>query len=176
MDLLVAVVIFGKTSSINIIDLLINLHIKFIILAPGDKPYILPTHIILSGGPKHVYENDHYPLDLWIIQNKIPVLGICYGMQLIAHTFGGKVSRMKEKEEGLIPVTEYINGMVVKNLRWMYRFDNVDQLPIFFTITGVTDKNQIASFTDNSKWWAVQYHPESIYCKDYSVITRFLLV
>jgi len=45
-----------------------------------------PTHVILTGGPKHVYDEDHYKIPPWVINSNVPVLGICYQIQFVAHT------------------------------------------------------------------------------------------
>lgn len=174
MKVLIAIISFGDTSTKRLCDILAYYSIDFFVLRHHDIPMMVPSHIILSGGPKHVYEDDHYPLPFWVIQSNIPVLGICYGMQLIAQTFGGKVVKMDEQEIGLTPVTELIDGYFVTNYRWMYRYDNVVILPNKFTITGITHGGNIASFTDSVKWWAVQYHPESPHALDVSIILNFI--
>lgn len=171
---LVAIVFFGKESVAKIARCLDRLKVKYGIIYPGESPSFVPTHIILSGGPKHVYEMDHYSLPSWVINSSAPVLGICYGMQLIAKTFGGTVVRMKEIEKGPVEVTEIIGGRQVINHRWMNRYDQVAILPKIFHQTGVTDRNHIASFTDHRKYWAVQYHPESNKCGDITIISNFL--
>lgn len=163
--LLVALIAFGTESTKKISYFLNFQGIKYHVLSPDDTPNFQPTHIILSGGPKHVYEKDHYLLPQWVMDSSCPVLGICYGMQIIAHTFGGSVIRMSQLEKGPVEVTEIVTRMGTKNqiteLRWMNRHDQVIFIPNTFSITGVTYKNHIASFTDHKKWWAVQYHPES---------------
>lgn len=171
---LVALIAFGRTSAEKIIRSLNLLKVDYKIILPDEIPTFQPTHIILSGGPKHVYEADHYYLPKWIIESKCPVLGICYGMQLIAHTFGGTVIRMPQKEEGPVEVTEIINNVQATYVRWMNRYDQVTSVTNNFNITGVTNNNHIASFTDHKKWWAVQYHPESSKHGDLNVFRRFL--
>lgn len=171
---LIAVVAFGKNSVDRICYILNRLNIEYRIVLPDEIPNFAPTHIILSGGPKHVYEEDAYIMPQWVLNAQCPVLGICYGMQLIAHTFGGLVGRMKNKEEGPIEVTEIINSIQTTNIRWMNRYDQVMSVPNIFNVTGVTNMDHIAAFTDNNKWWAVQYHPEGIKYKDVSVFRRFL--
>lgn len=170
----VIVVCFGKSSTNGICSILRRFGVKYITLLPDEIPKFEPTHVILSGGPKHVYDLDHYVMPLWVIQTHCPVLGICYGMQLIAHTFQGIVIKMPEIEKGLIEITEIIDHKQTRLLRWMNRNDRVISLPSNFYITGVTSRNHIASFTDYKKWYAVQYHPESHHCKDSSLFRRFL--
>jgi GMP synthase (glutamine-hydrolysing) len=170
----VALIVFGNDSSKKISRALQRLKINYVILFPNEIPSFVPTHIILSGGPGHVYEPNHYSMPEWVLKSNVPVLGICYGMQLIAHTFGGTVIKMKDKEDGPVEVTEIIDGHQIINTRWMNRYDQVVWLPNTFIITGVTSKNHIAAFTDYKQWWAVQYHPESIKHGDLSVIRKFL--
>ena len=176
--ILVCIIEYGTTKKIE--KILNELNIEYFTINPYDNPKIKPTHIILSGGPDHVYEINHRPLPKWVIDIDSKVLGICYGMQLIAHTFGGIVSRMKEKEEGLYNVYEYIpkldndNTKIIK--RWFNRFDNVYKVPDNFTILGYSEKNFIISITDNIKYWGVQYHPEINKAKDITLFTHFLSI
>ena len=173
---LVALVMFGKTSSQRISRMLNRLRIDYRIVLPHETPSFQPSHIILSGSPKHVYEADHYPMPQWVLESASPVLGICYGMQLIAHTFGGTVGRMPILEKGGVEVTEIINKTQFSYTRWMNRYDQVISVPSPFHITGVTHRNHIAAFTDHNRWWAVQYHPESLRYSDTDVFRRFLQI
>ncbi|CAH6419273.1 Glutamine-hydrolyzing GMP synthase [uncultured virus] len=170
----VALVSFGKDSTKRLSRVLNRLSVDNRIVLPNETPTFEYTHIILSGGPKHVYEPNHYSMPQWVLDSKAPVLGVCYGMQLIAKTFGGTVTRMNIVEQGPIEVTEMIGGNQVINVRWMNRFDQVVNIPPKFTITGVTNRNHIASFTDYERWLAVQYHPEAKKHGDMSIFRRFL--
>jgi GMP synthase (glutamine-hydrolysing) len=170
----VIIINFGNKSANGIAKVLNTLNVKYTIMCPNMIPYTEYTHIILSGGPKHVYLSDYYKMPTWVRESDKPVLGICYGMQLISCTLGGKVIKMNEYEGGVIPITEIINGNKFINQRWMNRYDRVAEIPKNFVITGITDKEHIASITDGSKWWAVQYHPESENALDYDTFIRFL--
>ena len=171
---IVALVSFGNDSTKRLSSMLNKLKVNYRIVYLNEIPSFEYTHIILSGGPKHVYETNHYPMPQWVLDSNAPVLGICYGMQLITKTFGGTVAPMSAVEKGPVNVTEIINGHQVINSRWMNRLDRIVILPPHFTITGVTYLNHIAAFTDYNKWWAVQYHPESKKHGDPSVLKRFL--
>ena len=171
---MVAIIAFGELSGNKISHVFISLNINHQIILPYETPTFAPTHIILSGGPKHVYKSDHYPMPQWVLDSNNPVLGICYGMQLIAYTFGGIVIQMPEKESGLVPVTEIIDDKQVTHMKCMNRYDRVLMLPKEFSLTGITDRGHIATFTDFKRWWAVQYHPESIKYRDINVFRRFL--
>lgn len=171
---IIAIVSYGDISTENIEECCNLLDVPYIIIYPNEVPRCKITHIILSGGPDHVHHKKHLELPEWVMNNEIPVLGICYGMQLIAHNFGGSIIHMKEKEEGLIGISEFINGHQYNYMRWMNRYDRVIWIPYEFDITGVTTKDHIAAFTDNKKWWAVQYHPEAPQGRDLTVFKRFL--
>jgi GMP synthase (glutamine-hydrolysing) len=162
------VINYGDESATKISNVLTVLKTPHSIINPYDNPKQEFSHIILSGGPKHVYEPDHYYLADWIINCKQKVLAICYGMQLVAHTFGGEVIRMDNLEYGLVPI---ISRDGVK-LHCMNRRDQVIKSP--FEITEITDKGHIAAFTDYKKYWCFQYHPESYRFRDYEVFIRFL--
>jgi len=172
----VIILCYGIKSTYNISTVLDLYKIKYTVCFPCESNFNFKkyTHIILSGGPKHLYNKDKYILPNWVIDSDIPVLGICYGMQLICYTYGGIIKRLNNKEYGKILVKEIINNKETTNLRWMNRFDYIYSLPLNFYITGLTYNNYIASFTDFKKWWAVQYHPESPKCSDFSIIYNFL--
>ena len=169
----VAVVSYGSVSLRNIVLALKRINVEYEIVQPDQSPIYQPTHVILSGGPYHVYESNH-KIPKWIMESTYPVLGICYGMQLIAKNFGGEVVRMEHKEEGPITISEKIDGIEITCNRWMNRYDQVTSIPSNFMITGLTSKNHIASFTDNKRWWAVQYHPEHQKYLNLSLFRRFL--
>lgn len=168
----VAVVYFGKTSGDNICDCLDEIGADYV---TTDYKINLSddfTHIILSGGPMHVTEKCYMPK--WILQSDAKVLGICYGMQLTACTFGGTVNNIGYYEKGPIQVTERTNDNYVSNYRWMNRYDGVEYLPDIFEVTGYTSNGHISTFTDFKKWWCVQYHPESPKYGDITIIEDFL--
>ena len=178
-NILVAVVDYGITK--NLKNVLNKLNVPFFIIEPNNYNQIplyykkyLPTHIILSGSQDHVYDDNHRTLPNWVINCNIPVLGICYGMQIIAHTFGGFVGKLKEKEKGIYNVIEYMNGEWINNNRWFNRFDNVYICPKNFNIIGYNDKKLIVAITDNIKYWCVQYHPENPNAMDYDLFRSFL--
>lgn len=174
----VIIIRYGNDSSKRICKVLRRLKVKHKIV-DCDKDMTIwsteenkcVTHIILSGGPDHVYASKYRKLPLWVINSNIPVLGICYGMQLIAHTFGGFVIPMSMAEQGLIPVID--NHGIITN-RWMNRLDRVMYVPDKFIITETTTRGHIAAFTDNIKWWAVQYHPEVKKALDENLFIEFL--
>lgn len=128
---------------------------------------INPKGIILSGGPSSVINSNSYLVSKKIFKLGIPILGICYGMQLITHIFGGKVKKGKKGEYGKSNfIINNVNnnflfkGIPKKSIVWMSHFDQVIKIPNKFNIIGNTI-NCIAAISHNSlKLYAVQFHPE----------------
>ena len=126
---------------------------------------INPNGIILSGGPASVYAPDSPHLDPIIFDIDIPILGICYGLQLIAYHLGGEVDSSARREYGrasLIidkqnPLLEGLSSMQV----WMSHGDSLKQIPHGFNIIAHTDNSPFAAIkTENGKIYGVQFHPE----------------
>jgi GMP synthase (glutamine-hydrolysing) len=125
---------------------------------------------ILSGGPGDVYteEAPKLPEDFFLNVN-VPVLGICYGHQMIAQTLGGVVQKGKEREYGKKIATLDINSPLFTGLEeteqvWMSHFDQVIKLPDDFEITGETDICSIAAYQNLERnIFGVQFHPEVIH-------------
>ena len=126
-----------------------------------------PKGIILSGGPASVYAEDAYHPDPAVFELGLPILGICYGMQLITQHFGGvviaadhheygKAKLMIEKKES--PIFKDIeDGSIV----WMSHGDRVDMLPDHFEMIGYSDNSPYAAIAnENTKIYAFQFHPE----------------
>jgi GMP synthase-like glutamine amidotransferase len=132
--------------------------------------------VILSGGPISVKnEKEKIFLPDWVPKCSARVLGICYGMLLIAQTFGCTIKSFEKVEHGLSEVTEHINGRYITKNRWLKRLDYVTDLPPNFQETGRCSSG-ITSFTDHNKWWAVHYHPEVYNHQDKGLFRRFLTV
>ncbi|WP_185862271.1 glutamine-hydrolyzing GMP synthase [Blattabacterium cuenoti] len=130
-----------------------------------------PKGIILSGGPSSVYDNNSPLISKNIFQLNIPILGICYGMQLISFLFGGKIEKSKYKEYGksflIINHLNNINknllfyGIPKKSIVWMSHFDEIKNISKEFQIIGHTSSCPIAAFKHKNKdIYAVQFHPE----------------
>ncbi len=125
-----------------------------------------PTGIILSGGPASVYEDNSPSISKEIFELGIPVLGICYGGQLIAQTFGGKVTRADNREYGRIKLQTSENAGLFKDipqdsLVWMSHTDYIEEKPQGFKITASSETCPICAMqNDEKKIYAVQFHPE----------------
>ena len=124
-----------------------------------------PKGIILSGGPASVYAKEAYFCDDGVFSLGVPVLGICYGMQLIAHKFGGEVVPAKEKEYGkariLIKKECGLLKDVPSSVVWMSHSDKVTQIPSGFEIYATSENSEFCIFGDDTrKIYALQFHPE----------------
>lgn len=160
---------FGSQTTHLIKRRLKWLGFKSIILKPENaldkiKKY-KPPGIILSGGPASVYENNAPTIDPRIFKNNIPILGICYGLQLIAHLLGGKVIK-GNKEYGPEKLKIIHSSPLFKNLPktfivWMSHGDEVVKLPENFKSIAQTDAvKNTAIQSSNLKIFGVQFHPE----------------
>lgn len=129
-----------------------------------------PKGIILSGGPASVYEEGAYKPDSRVFELGVPVLGICYGMQYIAHFFGGSVVRAEVQEFGkaVLEIADLnlalFKGVKQDSIVWMSHADKVESLPSGFVElakSGNTHYCAIADFKRNV--YALQFHPEVVH-------------
>ena len=125
-----------------------------------------PGGIILSGGPSSVYSKDAPPFNRDILNTGIPVLGLCYGMQLMAFLLEGDVKRLDRREYGRAELTVTNDSLLFKGLRtheqvWMSHGDSVVNPPEGFMVIGSTDDCSVAAMSDeNKKLYSLQFHPE----------------
>ncbi len=124
-----------------------------------------PKGIILSGGPSSVYEEDSYKVDKKIYELNLPILGICYGMQLISHDFGGSVVRAYEKEYGQATLSHDTHPLFFdtpnRQTVWMSHSDKVENLPQGFEKIAYSDNSPYAAIAnEEKKMYAFQFHPE----------------
>ena len=136
-----------------------------------------PVGIILSGGPSSVYDADAPPADDRVLGMGLPVLGICYGLQFIAHKLGGKVRPAPRREYGHAEVaiageSRLFQGLPKSMNVWMSHGDEAIELPKGFHTVGKTS-NAVAAIEDESRRiWAVQFHPEVHHTKNGSDLLR----
>jgi GMP synthase (glutamine-hydrolysing) len=122
--------------------------------------------IILSGGPSSVHDKDAPGLDPRILRTGLPVLGVCYGLQLLAHSMGGDVTRSDKREYGrawmtIIGESKLFLDLPSEGQVWMSHGDHVGKLPPGFGIIGSTDSVNAAAIADpERKIYGVQFHPE----------------
>jgi GMP synthase (glutamine-hydrolysing) len=120
-----------------------------------------PYGIILSGGPNSVYEVGSPQRNVQELQEICPLLGVCYGMQLITLQLGGRVKKAEHREYGLNYVTwnEVIKGVPQKQKVWMSHGDVVEKIPEGFSVVATSDGNHPAALRGPSVL-ALQFHPE----------------
>ena len=125
--------------------------------------------IILSGGPLNVYEIKKYSFDKRIIQKGVPVLGICFGHQILSKLNGGKVKQSKHREFGLANISKKNYSLLIKNFFkkkktikvWMSHADQVSKLPKNFKVVASSQNSKFALVENKSKnYYGVQFHPE----------------
>lgn len=126
----------------------------------------LPKGIILSGGPRSVYDEGAPLPDRRIFELGIPVLGICYGMQAIAHMLGGKVAGAEKREYGRAELivddsSDLLKGIPSRTKVWMSHADRIEKMPSGFHVLAHTENSPVAAMADTSrKLYALQFHPE----------------
>jgi GMP synthase (glutamine-hydrolysing) len=140
-----------------------------------------PKGIILSGGPSSVYDNNAPIPDIKIFQLGIPLLGICYGMQLMAHVFGGKVAKATRREYGKAELIidnrmNIFEGIPKKSIVWMSHGDRIARYPSAFKPIAHTSNSPVAAMADPKKGlYALQFHPEVIHTKKgFEILKNFL--
>ena len=138
-----------------------------------------PKGIIISGGPDSVNDSDSIMIDREILNLGCPVLGICYGMQLLAKISGGIVSSGHVHEYGVTMIhktgtSELLNDSIPESMNaLMSHGDNVSELPEGFVITSSTDSNITSSIENMSKkFYGLQFHPEVVHTEHGNEIIR----
>jgi GMP synthase (glutamine-hydrolysing) len=140
-----------------------------------------PAGLILSGGPASVYAPDAPALDRALLDLGIPVLGICYGMQLIAHSLGGVVERAEVGEFGRSELRirepgRLFAGLPREQTCWMSHRDTVKQAPGGFTELASSTVSPVAAFENESRGiYGIQFHPEVVHTPyGQQILTHFL--
>ncbi|SHK29583.1 glutamine-hydrolyzing GMP synthase [Desulforamulus aeronauticus] len=128
-----------------------------------------PKGIIFSGGPSSVYGENAPTIDPRVYELGVPVLGICYGMQLMTHQLQGKVVSAEDHEYGrtnlkIVQCDNLFKGLAADEECWMSHGDRVEAVPPGFEITASTDKAPIAAMANKERsLYAVQFHPEVLH-------------
>ncbi len=147
------------------------------------KEYNKYKAVILSGSPYSVRNNNAPQIDLSNIKSKIPLLGICYGAQYLAHFFGGKVSPSKTREYGranLISIesnSKFFKNISINSQVWMSHSDTIKEIPKNSSLIASTFDVEFAAFEFNDeKTYGIQFHPEVYHSEDGSRILENFLV
>jgi GMP synthase (glutamine-hydrolysing) len=142
-----------------------------------------PAALVLSGGPKSVHVEGAPRLDPAIFELGVPILGICYGAQLIAHQLGGEVGRGLRGEYGRASLEVHqgaadglLDGLPLRHDVWMSHFDAITQVPDGFVATASTPDAPVAVLEHaGRRIWGVQFHPEVVHSPHgVQVMERFL--
>jgi len=140
-----------------------------------------PQALILSGGPRSVYEKGAPHASTAIFHLGLPVLGICYGVQLMAHLLGGKVVPSSQREYGFAHLDVIDRGGLLKGIKnggqvWMSHGDLVEKAPPQFSVTGRTANTKVAVIESPARrLFGVQFHPEVIHTSQgKAVLANFL--
>ena len=142
--------------------------------------------IILSGGPLNVYQINKYSFDKKIIENKIPILGICFGHQILSKLNGGRVKQSKFREFGLANIVKKKESLLTKkffnrkkiNKVWMSHSDQVSKLPKNFIVIASSQNSKFAAIENKKKnFYGVQFHPEVTHTENgKKIIYNFLFL
>ena len=121
--------------------------------------------IILSGGPASVYSEGAPLAQPWVLDSGVPVLGICYGMQLLAHQLGGSVEPASEREYGFAVVrknapSDLFDGLDGEIGVWMSHGDRIGQIPPGFRAIAYSDNSPVAAMANDAGMLGIQFHPE----------------
>ena len=137
--------------------------------------------IILSGGPLNVYENDKFKFDKKILILGIPILGICFGHQVLSKLLGGKVKKSKHREFGLATIKKVSNSILTNNFFnknntsnvWMSHADQVSKMPRNFKVIASTVNSKL-TIIENTKvdYYGVQFHPEVTHTDKGKILLR----
>ena len=124
-----------------------------------------PVGVVLSGGPSSVYDKDAPNADRKVFELGVPVLGICYGLQLMVHVLGGKVRAATKREYGYASAEVKNTSRLFRNVPkalnvWMSHGDEAVELPAGFQLTASSPNALAAIENAERKMWAVQFHPE----------------
>ena len=140
--------------------------------------------IILSGGPLNVYQNNKFNFDRKILKLGLPVLGICFGHQILSKELGGRVKKSNQREFGLATINKVTNSILTKDFFnkknisnvWMSHSDQVSKMPAGFKIVAST-KNSKLTIIENSKsnLYGVQFHPEVTHTPKGRILLRNFL-
>ncbi|PKB83385.1 MAG: glutamine-hydrolyzing GMP synthase [SAR202 cluster bacterium Io17-Chloro-G9] len=128
--------------------------------------HLNPRGVILSGGPASVYAPSAPKVPDWVFERRIPVLGICYGLQALVHQLGGKVVPGEKQEYGSAVLhkqdtqSTLFQGLPTTFQVWMSHGDRVAELPPGFSSLAYTENSPVAALGDGGRIFGIQFHPE----------------
>ncbi len=182
----VVVLDFGSQYSMLIARRVRDCHV-YCELVPFDAPWeqvqqLNPRGFILSGGPASVYDEGAPLAPPYVFDSGLPVLGICYGMQLVAHQLGGRVAPSAEREYGHAVIyqgdspSEVFDGLPASMPVWMSHGDRVVELPPGFRSLAHSENSPISVMGNDAGVIGLQFHPEVVHTpQGKALIENFLL-
>ena len=138
--------------------------------------------VILSGGPQSVYDDKSVKVDPKIFELGVPVLGLCYGHQLIGHLLGGKVSRGEKGEYGKAHLKLKTESRIFKDISadsvvWMSHGDSVSKLPKDFSVIGSTRDCKVTAMANEKKnIFGFQFHPEVLHTSEGEIMLKNFVI
>jgi GMP synthase (glutamine-hydrolysing) len=180
----IVVIDYGSQYTRLITRRLRELQVFSTIESPDVSPEVLRAHgargVILSGGPQSVYAEGAPGLPDGLLDSGLPILAICYGMQLLARALGGDVAPSETREYGKAVLSAYegalFDGVEGEFVAWMSHGDSVLTPPTGFVVTAATADTKVAAMEDlATKRFALQFHPEVRHTpKGLQVLERFV--
>jgi GMP synthase (glutamine-hydrolysing) len=176
----IAILDFGSQFTQLIARRLREMQVYSEILPPTTTPASLRARrlkgIVLSGGPDSVYEKKAPRCDRRIFDLGVPVLGICYGMQLMSHMLGGDVRRAGRREYGHALFRGNGQGLLLRGVRsparvWMSHGDSIVRPPDGFAVVGSSESNPVAAIEARERsLFGILFHPEVAHTEDGSIV------
>ncbi len=161
-----------RIREMHVYSVIVPCHLRF-----EELVRMSPHALILSGGPASVYDPASPTCDERVFKLNVPILGICYGLQLMAAKLGGKVERAARREYGLaqleiLPPSELLAGLKSPLRVWNSHGDHVAEVPPGFRIAGRTENAISVIENPQTKMYAVEFHPEVRHTEQGSEILR----
>ncbi len=125
--------------------------------------------VIMSGGPSSVYEQGAPLAPAWVYERKLPILGICYGMQVVAHQLGGRVEPGAKREYGHsvlhlnVPDSPLFHNLPPDMPVWMSHGDRITEMPPGFRVLAYTENSPVAVMGNDQSVFGLQFHPEVVH-------------
>jgi len=169
----IVIVDFGSQYSMLIARAIRECNVYCELVSPQRRweevAHLRPKGIVLSGGPASVYEPGAPQLPDYVLSSGLPVLGICYGMQLLAHHLGGEVAPSERREYGHAmvyvddPSSPLLADLPPSFPVWMSHGDQVVRLPPGFRVLAHSDNSPTAAMADDGRLFGLQFHPEVVH-------------